>query len=109
MTSTRGTTNGNDRGSVETRRRRRAWLMATWASDVPGFVRCFRCGGFLFNHDDHPEGTTSVWVRGCEEASRLTVDRIVPGCQGGRYVRTNIRPACGVCNSETGGRTRRKK
>lgn len=33
----------------------------------------------------------------------LTVDRIVPGCRGGTYRRENIRPACGPCNSETGG------
>jgi hypothetical protein len=51
--------------------------------------RCYRCG--LLMH----EGT-------------LTVDRIIPGCQGGTYRRNNIRPACGDCNSETGATTRRK-
>ena len=139
MTVTRGTTNGNIRGSSETRRRRRAWLLETWASDVKlikvtyedgvsvvlkpeptanyewwtrqiGVLpisgaggpievtaveqtptcRCYRCGDLL--HDE-----------------TVTVDRIVPGCHGGRYVRTNIRPACGMCNSETGGPLRRRE
>jgi 5-methylcytosine-specific restriction endonuclease McrA len=62
--------------------------VASYASDVPGYCRCFRCGELL--------DTTTV-----------TVDRIIPGCQGGTYRRDNIRPACGGCNSETGGRTRR--
>lgn len=37
---------------------------------------------------------------------RLTVDRIIPGCNGGTYRRNNIRPACARCNSETGGALR---
>jgi hypothetical protein len=54
-------------------------------------TRCYRCGGIL-------------------TFETLTVDRIVPGCKktaryprGGTYVRENIRPACGGCNSDTGG------
>ena len=124
MTARRGTTNGNARGSSYSRARRRAWLLSTYAADVQviswagGFIhpetpeaqahamaaleeerkdyellatcRCFRCGDLLV------DGT-------------LTVDRIIPGCQGGTYRRNNIRPACGDCNSETGGATRRKK
>lgn len=107
-TATRGTTNGNARGSSEGRRRRRAWLMVVWASDAPGFVRCYRCGCHLFNPDDWP---THLQVRVDLEtvAEPLTVDRIIPGCQGGTYRRTNIRPACGACNSETGGSVRRKR
>jgi hypothetical protein len=53
--------------------------------------RCYRCGKPLV-------------------FETLTVDRIVPGCRktaefpkGGTYRRSNIRPACGDCNSETGG------
>lgn len=100
----RGTSNGNDRGSAETRRRRRVWLLATYRADrdVPASLpfgtgrlgvpvgegtpacRCYRCGTLL----------TLV---------TLTVDRIIPGCRGGTYRRNNIRPACGRCNSETGG------
>jgi 5-methylcytosine-specific restriction endonuclease McrA len=129
----RGTSNGNQRGSSESRRRRREWLLETYAADVAltrvewddgevdyrgdfmplawwesqigkrpvlihGVVvsvtavatcRCYRCGTLL--HD----GT-------------LTVDRIIPGCHGGTYRRTNIRPACGGCNSETGAPLRKK-
>ena len=35
--------------------------------------------------------------------ANTAVDRIVPGAEGGRYVRGNIRPMCGPCNSRTGG------
>lgn len=49
--------------------------------------RCYRCGALL-------------------TVDTVTVDRIRPGCQGGTYRRENIRPACGPCNSETGGRLR---
>lgn len=98
--SERGTTNGNARGSSYERRRRRAWIMEAWASDLPGFVRCYRCGGFLFNPDAPPAAVAGTYP--------LTIDRIIPGCQGGTYRRNNIRPACGTCNSETGGATRRK-
>lgn len=102
----RGTTNGNQRGSAEARRRRREWLVTTYRADVDvsliaGLVigvvtgtegaqpacRCYRCGHLL-------------------TVDTLTVDRIKPGCQGGTYARSNIRPACSRCNSETGGRVR---
>lgn len=116
-TCRRGTSNSNARGSSAARARRRAWLIETYRADVDGMwwtpwswpgdedapgpflkavelgtgfpvCRCYRCGCLL---DD----------------STVTVDRIKPGCQGGTYRRQNIRPACGPCNSETGGRTRR--
>lgn len=130
MTATRGTTNGNARGSSYSRARRRAWLLATYAANVqviqwrtpesasvrlysPTSVddqatqvtylegvglefqvlatcRCFRCGCLLV------DGT-------------LTVDRIIPGRDGGTYRRNNIRPACGGCNSETGGALAHRK
>lgn len=101
----RGTSNSNARGSTETRRRRREWLVVTYRAnydlskyDPNGLTptalgngipacRCYRCGLLL-------------------TADTLTVDRIVPGCKGGKYVRNNIRPACGRCNSETGGALR---
>jgi len=110
----RGTTNGNARGGSDDRRRRREWLIQTFRADadvvtsgqfglggdllvpvLPGTegsmpaCRCYRCGKLL-------------------TADTLTVDRIVPGCQGGTYARNNIRPACGRCNSSTGATTRRK-
>lgn len=126
-TCTRGTTNGNARGSSYSRRRRREWLVETyradqmilvaespddgelvieglapgrplgqaiadwthlgWAVEVKRACRCYRCGKLL-------------------TVDTVTVDRIVPGCKGGTYRRNNIRPACGPCNSETGGALR---
>jgi 5-methylcytosine-specific restriction endonuclease McrA len=98
-------TNRNERGSSEDRRRRKDHLMHVYRADqdatvagegknavvvaVPKgegtpAVRCFRCGILL-------------------TLLTITVDRIIPGCQGGTYRRTNIRPACSKCNNEIGG------
>ncbi len=85
----RGTTNANARGNTTDRARRREYLVRVFEADLgPGICRCYRCGQAL----------TELTV---------TVDRIVPGCRGGRYTRDNIRPACARCNSETGGACRR--
>lgn len=103
----RGTTNGNRRGSAEDRRRRREWLVMTYRANVDVVVallpikrhrvrivplgegepacRCYRCGTLL-------------------TVDTVTVDRIIPGCQGGTYRRDNIRPACAHDNSSTGGK-----
>ncbi len=103
----RGTTNGNARGGSDARRRRREWLVTTFRANADHFVlfgspvetlpgmgepacRCYRCGALL-------------------TVNTVTVDRIIPGCRGGTYRRNNIRPACGKCNSETGGSVRGKK
>jgi hypothetical protein len=107
----RGTTNRNARGGSEDRRRRREWLVATYRANadvvtVYGQVdpngtatllgagtaacRCYRCGVLL-------------------TVDTVTADRIKPGCRGGTYARTNIRPCCLACNSETGGSTRGKR
>lgn len=80
----RGTSNANARGNSADRRARRLYLLRVYASNKPGRCRCYRCGVLL-------------------DENTITVDRIVPGCLGGRYVRENIRPACARCNSETGG------
>ncbi len=85
----RGTTNRNDRGSSYSRAARRRYLLTVYESEHPGYARCYRCGSLL-------------------SELTITVDRIVPGCQGGTYRRSNIRPACALCNSETGGAVRRK-
>lgn len=61
--------------------------MVTWASDISGKVRCYRCGLLL------SEG-------------EVTIDRIIPGAKGGTYDDNNIRPCCAKCNSETGGSVR---
>jgi hypothetical protein len=101
----RGTTNGNARGSSHARQRRREWLVATYRANVDVLTsgprvlklvslgegqpacRCYRCGVLL-------------------TVDTVTIDRIIPGAQGGTYRRSNIRPACGSCNSETGGAVR---
>ncbi len=87
----RGTSNSNQRGSTRDRRARRKWLLETFRADVDHqgepACRCYRCGQLLVE-------------------STITVDRIVPGCQGGTYRRNNIRPCCGPCNMTTGATTR---
>lgn len=81
----RGTSNANVRGNSVDRARRRRYLVEVYESDQgEGTCRCFRCGALL-------------------DVDTVTVDRIKPGCGGGRYVRENIRPACSSCNSEHGG------
>lgn len=86
----RGTSNANVRGNSRDREARRRYLLVTWQSNKgAGTARCYRCGRVL-------------------DAETLTVDRIVPGCLGGKYTRANIRPACAKCNSETGARLRRR-
>lgn len=87
--------------------------MIAFASDVEGFCRCYRCGFLLYNPDDYPcqEGEMFVALPPRIDfpytmpgmARPLTIDRIIPGCEGGTYRRNNIRPACGPCNSKTGG------
>ena len=81
----RGTTNGNARGSAADRRARRAWLMVTYASDIPTLVRCYRCGWLLYNPDETVAIGQSFSV--FYNTRPLTVDRIIPGCQGGTYRR----------------------
>lgn len=116
-TCTRGTTNGNARGSSEARRRRKQWLILTYRADVA--VLQFT-NGLL--ETDKPQDIRNATITGpgiqvacrCYRCGKLltfdtvTIDRIVPGCQGGTYRRNNIRPACGPCNSETGGPVRSK-
>ena len=105
---TRGTSNSNVRGSSYTRRARRQWLVATYAADT----RLYRFGQSSLVIDVKPGETYWDQAEPCCRCYRcgqlltvdtVTVDRIIPGCKGGTYRRTNIRPACGPCNSETGG------
>lgn len=114
----RGTSNGNSSGNSEDRRRRRAWLLETYRADVDAMPSVKPDGKLAaedWNGDLYPEPLgEGVPTCRCYRCGRLltietvTVDRIIPGCQGGTYRRNNIRPACSACNSETGGRTRRK-
>jgi hypothetical protein len=84
--SERGTSNGNSRGSSAARKVRRLWLLTEFGDGVS--APCAYCRVLL-------------------TVDTVTVDRFpVPGCQGGTYRRTNIRPACGPCNSRHGGALR---
>lgn len=87
----RGTSNGNQTGSAKNRAVRRKWLLETFGDGV--IASCALANG--------------PWCLGTVDSATLTVDRIVPGCKGGRYIRGNIRPACGPCNSRHGGSLRR--
>lgn len=78
----RGTSNANDRGNTEDRRRRKRYLLDTYGDGET--VQCSFCPAVL-------------------DFAALTVDRITPACKGGAYRRDNIRPACGPCNSRLGG------
>lgn len=78
---------GDQRGNSKDRAARRRWLL----DPKSGF------------------GGNGIWVpcamrisADCTDIvddSNMDVDRIVPGCLGGRYVRGNIRPACKSCNN----------
>lgn len=77
---------GEKRGSSYARRSRRAWLLATFDTDLgPDVARCHlklsdRCHGVV-------DGLT------------LTADRINPG---GTYRHDNIQPACVPCQTTQG-------
>jgi hypothetical protein len=78
---------GDKRGSATSRRRRRAWLLATFDQDLgPDLARCWL--------DLSPACLVTV------DARSLTVDRINPG---GSYARGNIQPACRPCQVVQGG------
>lgn len=74
------------RGNNRDRRNRKLWMLRTFDPDLgPSHCRCFNCRRIL----------TYISV---------TADRILPGCKGGRYVRTNLRPACLLCNESQGAK-----
>jgi hypothetical protein len=83
----RGTSNKNDRGGSDARRRRKAWLLTEFGNGTVALCS-FACGTLL-------------------TLETITVDRFpLPGCQGGTYARGNIRPACSGCNSRHGAKLR---
>lgn len=86
MAQPRGTSNGNVSGNARDRRRRKQWLLDTFGDGE--FVACFR--------------QISPKCLHVLDFATLTVDRIAPGLQFGRYVRGNILPVCGSCNSIAG-------
>ena len=82
----RGTSNKDVSGSSYDRRRRRQWLLDTFGDGVE--APCAYCGTMV-------------------DFVTMSVDRYpIPGCQGGRYVRGNIRVSCLPCNSKHGGSLR---
>lgn len=100
MTCPRGTSNSNQRGNSKDRRKRRQYLVNHYRANVDldiatgcevplgqgeAACRCYRCGCLL-------------------TVDTVTVDRRVPGAEGGTYWDLmNLRPACAFDNSSTGG------
>jgi 5-methylcytosine-specific restriction endonuclease McrA len=72
---------GDLRGSTTDRKRRKLWLIDTFGDGE--FVACRYC-----------------WIT--MQYPQLTVDRIVPGHRGGRYIRSNIQPSCSLCAARQG-------
>lgn len=100
----RGTSNGNVSGNSEDRRRRKAWLIETYRADT--MVR-LRLGVWVPCEDDFPGAAPACRCYRCGDLlvfETVTVDRIIPGCRGGRYTRDNIRPSCQPCATQTGAR-----
>lgn len=84
----RGTTNRNQRGGSDARRKRRQWLLDTFGDGVTALCS-FGCGTVL-------------------DVDTVSPDRYpVTGADGGTYRRGNIRPACVPCQSKHGGAVRR--
>jgi len=83
----RSTSNSNTRGSAESRRRRRRWLVEHFGDGV--HVAC---------HLQISRYCEYV----CDEDS-VSPDRLVLGADGGSYRRSNIQPACQPCQREQGG------
>jgi hypothetical protein len=65
---------GDKRGSAQSRRVRKCWMLATWGDGEK--CPCIHCECML-------------------DFETVEADRIVPG---GSYARTNIQPACRSCN-----------
>lgn len=121
----RGTSNGNDRGSAEQRRRRKEYLLEAYAADVQ-LIRVTWAATDAVTVDHFvitaEELATYVGVVSAETVptarcyrcgdllwfETISVDRIKPGCKGGTYHRHNIRPACDDCQSKTGNEQRVK-
>lgn len=84
MTTHRGTTNRNERGSAKQRRELKTWMLAEFGDGIS--VSCSFCDRTLL-------------------FSQITKDRFPrPGRRGGRYVKGNVRPACLSCNASEGAR-----
>lgn len=85
----RSTSNSNVRGSAKQRRERKKWLLEKFGNGE--YASCM-----MEQHSASCPGKINF--------ETMTVDRYpIPGCEGGRYVRGNIRPAWGPCNYADGG------
>lgn len=111
----RSTSNANVRGNSTARRRRREWLVETFAADVVWATREGYSGTpviRLTDADGLRKLATAGWtiVKVCRcyrcgtllSADDVSPDRIIPGCEGGTYRRNNIRPSCLDCQTKTG-------
>lgn len=77
----RGTSNSDVRGNSTQRRKRK---QAVIDRDGDGTtVKCYRCSTLL-------------------DITTVTMDRIVPGVEGGKYTVDNCRASCSACATETG-------
>lgn len=88
---------GDKRGNSKDRKARKLWLLSPAA-------------GFGGNGDFAP--CAMKVSPACQEIvdyASMDVDRIDPGCFGGRYVRGNIRPACKPCNNHASHIQKREK
>lgn len=109
-----GRNGGDARGSARARRRQREWLVQTYRADVD-VITLDVAGRMLTLEADVREGLGALYGDGWRMACRcfrcgrlltvddVTRDRIIPGVEGGRYRRDNLRPACSFDNSSTGG------
>lgn len=90
------------RGNVTDRQRRKLWLLDTYRADQDLCPHC------VMNPHEYPLGSGIPACR-CYRCGKLltydtlTVDRIIPGCKGGKYRRDNIRPSCSDCANKQGG------
>lgn len=89
----RGTSNRLVTGNSKDRARRRARIVERDGWPEVGLVLCHWCGCPLLQDED-PEAP----------GQSVTMDRVVPGCEGGTYELDNLVPACGPCNQERGGK-----
>jgi hypothetical protein len=114
----RGTSNSDVRGNTATQRRRRQAIVQRFRADVDVLV-VTTASGHHFTATDCEGNRTSAEMNGatvevipacrCYRCGELlseytvSIDRIVPGIEGGTYAPENTRPACLHCNSLTGG------
>lgn len=119
----RGRRNSNERGSAANRRARRQWLVSPAAGfggdgvqvpcQAPTPEAVCRCGrAWPCRYRQVKVRGTGQWrpskwhsVKVCGElvtAATMVVGRIVPGHQGGKYRRDNVRPECPGCSCREG-------